>query len=496
MNAAEAQRAPRIIPQRPLPALNTPQSASLAAAPQSSFGPLIAVTAGVNVDGVGNGFTGPQGSFTVSVAPSDSNGAVGATQYVQWVNTSFAVFDKSTGAVLFGPAAGKSLWAGFGGQCETNNDGDPVVAYDKTANRWVLSQFSVSGGVGNFFECIAVSATSDATGSYFRYAFPMPNFDDYPKLGVWPDAYYMSFNMFDGSSGAFVGARACALDRASMLKGAAASAICSQLSSSFAGLLPADRDGDTLPPAGSPEYFLSLGTASSLFLFKFHVDFATPSNSTFTGPVSIPVAAFSEACGGSTCIPQPGTTQQLDSLGDRLMHRLAYRNFGDHESLVANHSVAAGSGSGVRWYEIRNPSASAPTLFQQGTYAPDSTSRWMGSIAMDRKGNIAVGYSASSGSVFPSIRYTGWLVGDAPGTLESENTIVSGGGAQTNGLSRWGDYTAITIDPVDDCTFWYTDQYLKSTGSFNWSTRIASFKFPGCGRAAFSIEPILYLLLN
>jgi len=203
-------------------------------------------------------------------------------------------------------------------------------------------------------------------------------------------------------------------------------------------------------------------------------------SSTFTGPTAITVATYSEACsGGGTCITQSGTSTRLDSLGDRLMHRLAYRNFGSHEALVANHAVTSGSNVGVRWYEIRSPGAT-PTLFQQGTYAPDSTRRWMGSIAMDKVGDIAVGYSASSSSIHPSIRYTGRLPGDAVGTLEAENSIIAGTGSQNGGLTRWGDYSALTVDPVDDCTFWYVNQYLKANGSFNWSTRVASFKFPSC----------------
>jgi len=480
INAAEAQKPMRTFPVRGIPAPVGQQTAVAAdTALQSAVAPLISVTAGLNFDGVGNGFVGPQGTFTVNSAPPDTNGAIGATQYVQWVNTSFAVFSKSTGSVVMGPVAGNTLWQGFGGQCEAQNDGDPVVQYDKAANRWVLTQFAVSGGDGNFFQCVAVSATSDATGSYFRYAFPMPNFNDYPKLGVWPDAYYASFNMFNNDTGAFLGARACAFDRSKMLTGAAATAVCFQLSSTFGGLLPSDLDGSTAPPTGSPNYFLALRTASSLGLWKFHVDFTTPTSSTFTGPTSIPVTSYAQACGGGACITQPSTTQRLDSLGDRLMHRLAYRNIGGHESLVVNHSVTSGSSVGVRWYEIRSPGGT-PTVFQQGTYAPDSTRRWMGSIGMDKVGNMAVGYSASSSTVRPSVRYTGRLSTDTLGTLQTENTIITGTGSQTGGLNRWGDYSAITIDPVDDCTFWYTNEYLKTTGSFNWSTRIASFKFPSC----------------
>jgi hypothetical protein len=333
---------------------------------------------------------------------------------------------------------------------------------------------------------VAVSTTSDATGSYARYAFSQPNFPDYPKLGVWPDGYYLSFNMFRGNT--FVGGSACAFDRSKMLAGAPASQICFPLSSSFGGLLPSDLDGATAPPAGSPNYYLNFGS-NSLNLWKFHADFATPSNSTFTGPTNIPVAAFSPACGGGTCIPQFGTSQQLDSLADRLMYRLAYRNFGDHESLVVNHSVTAGSSVGVRWYELRSPNAT-PTVFQQGTFAPDTNFRWMGSIGMDKAGDIAVGYSVSSSSINPAIRYTGRAPGDTLGTLQAENSIIEGAGSQNGGLNRWGDYSAMTIDPGDDCTFFYTNEFLKADGSFNWSTRIASFKFPSCTSAPPALTSI------
>ena len=437
---------------------------------QSTAGPLVATTAGLNFAGVGNGDYG----FVPNAAPPDANGVVGATQYVQWVNESFAVFNKTTGALVYGPVAGNTLWSGFGGGCETNNDGDPIVQYDKAANRWVLTQFSVS--TTPFLQCVAVSTTPDATGTYARYAFSQPAFNDYPKLGVWPDGYYASFNMFSGRR--FVGGRACAFDRTAMLAGNPATQICFQLSSSFGGLLPSDLDGATAPPAGSPNFYLNFGS-NSLNLWTFHADFANPANSTFTGPTNIPVAAFSPACGGGTCIPQSGTSQQLDSLADRLMYRLAYRNFGDHESLVVNHSVTAGSSVGVRWYELRSPNGT-PTVFQQGTFAPDANFRWMGSIGMDKAGDIAVGYSVSSASINPAIGYTGRAPSDPLGTLQAENTIINGGGSQLPNLNRWGDYSAMTIDPGDDCTFFYTNEFLKADGTFNWSTRIASFKFPSC----------------
>jgi hypothetical protein len=446
---------------------------------QAASGPSISTTAGLNFAGVGNGDYG----FTPNAAPPDTNGAAGATQYVQWVNESFAVFDKATGNLLKGPVAGNALFQNLGGACAAFNDGDPIAQYDKVSARWVLTQFAVSAQP--YLQCVAVSQTADATGAYNLYAFSYgTQFPDYPKLGVWPDAYYITFNMFTNGQ-TFAGAEACAYDGAAMRAGAAAIQVCFSLSTSFGSLLPSDLDGATLPPAGSPNYLVNFGS-NSLNAWKFHVDFATPSNSTFSGPTNIPVAAFTVPCrGGGTCIPQASTKNKLDSLADRLMYRLAYRNFGTSESLVVNHTVQVGSSShnstvGIRWYELRVSSGNL-SVYQQGTFAPaDGVFRWMGSIAMDKVGDIAVGYSASSSTLFPSIRYTGRVPTDALGTLEAENTILAGAGSQTNSLHRWGDYSALTVDPGDDCTFWYTNEYLKSSGSFNWSTRIASFKFPGC----------------
>jgi hypothetical protein len=456
---------------------------------QTTYTTAVATTAGLNFAGLGNGDHG----FIPNAAPPDTNGAVGATQYVQWVNESFAVFDKSTGALISGPTAGNQLFQKLGANhpCATNNDGDPIAQYDKQMNRWILTQFSVTGGPP-FYQCVAVSTTSDATGTFNVYAFQQPNFNDYPKLGVWPDAYYVTFNIF---TNVFQGARACALDSAAMRAGAAATQVCFQLSASFGSLLPADLDGasgavgtTSAPPAGTPNFLLNFGT-NSLNLWKFNVDFVTPASSTLTGPTSIPVAAFSAACGGGgACIPQPNTRQKLDSLADRLMYRLAYRNFGTHDTLVVNHSVSVGTNkrntvAEIRWYELRSTTGAGTgtfAVFQQGTFAPDSTFRWMGSAAMDKLGDIAVGYSASSSSVFPSIRYTGRTPTDALGTLQAENILQAGGGSQLPNLNRWGDYSSISIDPSDDCTFFYTTEYLKASGDFNWSTRVGSFKFPGC----------------
>jgi len=439
---------------------------------QSSPAAQVGTTNGLNFDGV---------SDRDGVAPPDTNASVGASQVVETVNFSYQVFDKATGGSVFGPASIASIWTGFGGLCETGSLSDPVVLYDKAAGRWVIAIVAFNYPVfSSNEECVAVSRTSDATGSFNRYAFSFgSDLNDYTKIGVWPDAYYLSANIFP-FGGSFIGPQACALNRTAMLAGSASTMQCFQKGTSDASLLPADLDGTTAPPTGSPNFFLELGTSTTLDLFKFHVDFATPSNTTLTGPMAISVGSYSDACAPSgTCIPQQGTTQQLDSLGDRLMFRLAYRNFGSHESLVASHSVASGSSTGVRWYEIQSPNAT-PTIFQSGTFAPDSKSRWMPSIAMDKAGDIALGYSISSSSMFPSIVYTGRLPGDALGTMESETTIFAGLGSQTSGLSRWGDYTSMSVDPSNDCTFWYANEYLPFSGSFNWNTRLASFTFPSC----------------
>ena len=450
----------------------------------------------LNFSGIGNGFTGPAGTFTVNSAPPDTNGSVGPNHYVQIVNTDFAVFNKS-GLAIFGPVPINTLWSGFGGLCQTDNDGDPVVVYDRMADRWVISQFAVTGANGGsvpYLQCVAVSQTPDPTGAFNRYSFSYSNFNDYPKMGVWPDAYFETFNMFNPAGTSFLGGEVCAYDRAKMLAGQAATQQCFHVGANFGGLLPASVDGSIAPPSSAPNYVLALGpniTDTTLAFWKFHVDWTTPANTTLTGPATIAVAQYTEACSGGTCIPQPGTGQQLDSLADRLMFRFAYRNFGDHESLVVNHSVVAGSSVGLRWYEIRSPS-STPVVFQQGTYAPaDPNFRWMGSIAMDQSGDIGLGFSISSTAVHPSIAWAGRLATDPLGQMtQGESTVLTGTGSQTAGLSRWGDYSAVAVDPTDDCTFWYTNQYIPSDGTFNWKTQIASFKFPGCGAALsdFSIS--------
>ena len=276
------------------------------------------------------------------------------------------------------------------------------------ADRWLIGEVAIPlfpGLIGQFAQCFAVSTTPDPTGSYYMWAYGFgTNINDYPKIGVWPDGYYITWNLFQ-SSGSFIGPEACAFDRTAMLSGAAAPAlVCFKLNGAFASLLPADVDGATPPPAGSPNYMMNIDPVSSaLNLWKFHVDFANTKNSTFFGPISIPaVAPFTPPClDTQDCLPQPGTAMKLDALGDRLMYRLVYRNFADHASIVANHTVLTPDGNtAVRWYEVRDP-IGTPTIYQQGTFAPDGDNRWMGSIAMD---GTATSASATASAAAPPIR--------------------------------------------------------------------------------------------
>jgi hypothetical protein len=424
------------------------------------------------------------------VAPPDTTGDVGPNHYVQWVNLRYAIYtltrdvnNQITGFNLVAgfPKNGNVVWQGFGGRCESDNDGDPIVQYDQLADRWILTQFAVSATP--YMQCVAVSTGSDPTGSYNRYSYSYNrDFNDYPKLGVWPDAYYITYNMFKNGR-SFSGNRVCAFERDKMLIGASARQLCAQTNAGHS-LEPSDLEGNTLPPAGSPNLLLSI-SSTALQFWRFSVNW-TAGTGTLSGPTNIAgVAAFSRTCGGGTCIPQPGTTQQLDSLADRLMYRLSYRNLGTREALVINHSVASGGGSGIRWYELQNVAgqtmASAiPTVRQQGTFAPSSDFRWMGSAAMDKTGGIAVGYNISSSTVKPSIRYAYRGPLDPLGTLGNETSVVAGPGVQTPTLARWGDYSTISVDPVDGCQMVFTGEYIPANGNFNWTTYIHSFKLSTC----------------
>ena len=460
---------------------------------------------GLNFDGVGVGL----GGYSPSSNPPDVNGRVGATQYVQWNNTSFAVFNKTTGALEYGPAAGNTIFQALGGQCATHNDGDPVVSYDILAGRWVLSQFLVGGPAGGYsHQCFAVSTTSDATGEYYLYDFitdPV-NFVDYPHQGVWPDGYYMAAHIFSAGPievpiavpGVFLQARVYVFEREKMIDGLPARMQSVDLGQQY-GLLVGDLDSLTPPPAGAPAFVL--GPDAVLFnvtdptRVKVTWDPAPTIVATAGAPITVGVGSVPcvNNSNGRDCVPQPSPaigTDYLDNLSNHLMYRLAYRNNGTQaapqERLVVSGpstgSASAPAHGAVEWFEFRhdgNPNTQ-PTHFQSATYDPDASYRWMPSIAMDKDGNIAMGYSKSSPTVKPGIYITGRLAGDPAGTMGAEIEMKAGEGVQLAAGNRWGDYSAMTLDPIDQCTFYYTNEYLKANGSFNWSTRIAAFKFPSC----------------
>lgn len=424
------------------------------------------------------------------VAPPDTTGDLGPNHYVQWVNLRYSIYtltrDANNQITAFNlvagfPKQGNVVWQGFGGRCQSDNDGDPIVQYDQLADRWILTQFAVSATP--YTQCIAVSTSPDPTGSYYRYSYSFNrDFNDYPKMGVWPDGYYITYNMFKNGR-SFSGHNVCAYERDQMLVGASARQICA-LTTAAASLEPSDLEGTTLPPAGSPNLLLSI-SSTALQFWRFAVNWGAGTG-TLTGPSTVAgVAAFSRACGGGTCIPQQGTTQQLDSLADRLMYRLSYRNLGTREALVINHSVATGGVSAIRWYELTNAAgqtlASAlPVVRQQGTFSPTSEYRWMGSAAMDKTGGIAIGYNVSSSAIKPSIRYAYRGPADPLGTLGNETNILVGPGSQTASLARWGDYSTISVDPVDGCQMVFTGEYIPSNGNYNWTTYIHSFKLSTC----------------
>lgn len=466
---------------------------------QDSFSGIDMPTPVANFDGINNLF---------GVLPPDTQGdvgndpATGKKYYIQWVNLAFEIWDVTNPAApisVLGPFAGNTFWSGTGTLCESHNDGDPITLFDHLANRWFMSQFAVNDP-DDYHQCIAVSATSDPTGIWYIYDFQTSTSDmnDYPKFGVWPDGYYMSVNQFfQGVS--WAGAGVAVFERSAMLAGLPARMIyidTGTVTLEYGGVLPSDLDGPA-PATGTPNYFVEwddsswLGDpADTLRIWEFKVDWNTPANTTFglnsnyDPNLMITTADVDpNLCGYSrNCIDQPGTPRGLDAISDRLMYRLQYRNFGSYQSLVSNHTVDANGAdrAGIHWFELRN-TGSGFSMYQQGVYSPDSDSRWMGSSAMDGDGNMALGYSVSGSSTYPSVRYTGRLVTDPLNTLpQGESSLVVGGGSQTSTTYRWGDYSMMAIDESDGCTFWYTQEYIATTGLAPWRTRIGSFSFPSC----------------
>ena len=426
--------------------------------------------------------------------PPDTEGDVGPNYYIEWVNLHIEIFDK-TGASVVGPVPGNLLFTALGGTCASSNDGDPIALYDSIAGRWLLSQFT-----GDNHQCIAVSTTGDPLGTFYLYDFNFsPAFPDYPKFGVWPDGYYYTARAFDPSfSGPIVGA----FDREAMLNGDPASfqgvtLDYYDLDNWFYAYLPADLDGSMEPDAGAPGIFGEFidddfgvpapYDVDGVQLLQMHTDWVTPANTTLSELAFIPVAPFdSNMCNyARNCIPQLNSPEGVDAISDRLMYRFKYRNFGDHQTLVGSHTVdATGTDvAGVRWYELRASSGGTDwDVFQQGTFAPDGNSRFMGDVGMDGSGNMMLAYTASSSAIYPSVFAAGRLAGDPLGTMaQGELHVVDGTGSKTSGYYRWGDYSSISVDPSDDCTFWLAQEYVQTTGYFEWNTRIAAIKFPTCG---------------
>jgi len=410
--------------------------------------------------------------------PPDPAGDVGPNHYVQIVNCRYTIYNKS-GVKLVGPFNTSQIWNGMP---NNENNGDGIVLYDEQADRWLISQFSTPNG-GPYYENVAISQTNDPTGSWSRYQYNFTDFPDYPKLGVWPDAYYICVNRFNSANN-YVGPGAGAFDRTKMLAGnPAASMIYFPVNNgSLYHGLPADCDG-TFPPDGTPGYF-AWSSTSKMNFYEFHADWTTPSNSTFAQSLQLDITPFSYF-GYGVGIPQPGTSVKLDPLSYlcTIMNRMQFRSFSDHWSMLINGTINTGNNvAGIRWYEFRKTGTNPWFIHQQATYAPgDGNSRWCGSIAMDTAGNIGLAFSISSATMYPSIRYTGRMSSDPLNQLTiAESGIYNGGGAQTNSQtspSRWGDYSALNIDPSNPSTFWYTNEYYSTTSNSSWRTRIASFSF-------------------
>lgn len=451
-----------------------------------------------------------QSSSGCNCEPPDTNGDVSDQHYIQWVNGGWQAFDKTTGApdpTTLTPKPGNSFWVGFGGQCETTNDGDPVALWDARAQRWVMSQFTASAP---YSQCVAVSTSADPFGTYYRYEFTWPLFGDYPKMGIWTDetgsqdAYLLSTHEFnDANPRQFQGAAMIALNRAQMLAGTPNASMIRYPGFDAYGLEPVNLVGNLQAPANACPSFIHFDAnagASDYLFWDLCLNWATPASSTISAtPTRIAAAPFSQF-GGS--VPQQGTTSQLDSFSTHIMYRANARAFPvgapTRVSLVANHTVLGDTGqAAINWVHLNldnggtapaAPAALAKTIVDQGTYAPDALHRWMGGIAIDGSGNIGIGYSKSSSTSKPQIEITGRTLEDQPGTLRDEVNCTDGvaNGSQAGG-TRWGDYSSMSVDPVDQCRFYFTSEYYATNSNFNWRTRVCSFKFDGCGDPNYAL---------
>lgn len=499
----------------PAPAIVAPPAPEIgsvaAGIEQKKQGSRPAIQPLASFDGLGEGFTGHE--FPASAGAPDAAGrggagrggidlsiAVGPDHIFEIVNGNLAVFTKQgkkypqTGKLLYGAVPNNTVFAGFGVRCGVSNNADSVVRYDQLANRWliVVPVFSrpPDNPEGPYAMCYAVSATPDPLGPYYRYEFQRPLFPDYPRPAIWPDGYYNPTSTSDNMLPEVVTQKHdCIADRNKMLKGLPATEQCVVIDGGVF-LMNADLYGKRLPPHGAPNIMMSTGGTQLLknfeddgiYFYKVHVDWTDPSKTTVSPPAKISVAPYHYLCDGqlSNCVSQPGTDRRLDSQGDKLMQGLIYRNLGDHESLLAEHSIASSAhAGGVRWYEFRLEKSGTPSLYQQSTYAPDRFYRWLASMGMDRKGNIAMGYSFGGDPNYPGQRFAARAATDDPGLLTFHESVLAEGAASQTSSLRWEDYTNITLDPADDCTFWFVGNYLKA-GASSSTTRIGAFSVPGC----------------
>ena len=499
---------PPVPPQPPAPEI----SAAGAAVEQKEQGERPAIEPEASFDGLGEGFSGRvfPGADNAPEAPAgrgngrrggiDISLAAGPDHIFEILDGNLAVFTKkgkkfdTTGKLLYGPVPNNTVFAGFGVRCGVSNNADSVVRYDQLADRWliVVPVFTRPPGdpEGPYAMCYAVSATADPLGPYYRYEFQRPLFPDYPRPAVWPDGYYNPTSTSDNPvPGVVTQKHDCIADRNRMLKGLNATEQCVIIDGGVF-MLNADVDGRRQPPKGAPNIMMSTGGTQLLkifhddgiYFYKVHVDWNDPAKTAVSAPEKIPVAPYDYLCDGqlSSCVPQPGTERRLDSQGDKLMQRLVYRNLGSHESILAEHSIATSAhGGGVRWYEFRLNQQRDPVLYQQGTYAPDGFYRWLGSMAMDRKGGIGIGYSFGGDPNYAGQRFAARLANDPKGQLTYHESVLAEGHAAQTGSLRWEDYTTMAVDPSDDCTLWFVGNYLKS-GDTTSTTRIGAFRVPGC----------------
>lgn len=413
--------------------------------------------------GVGFAGQGPTGSY-----PPDTDGDVSAEHFVQVVNSKYNVYSKE-GVKLLGPLNLSTLWDDLPGPWNNANHGDPIVLWDEEAERWIITQFYVPNS-GNNYELFAISTSSDPLGAYHLYAFSFGStMNDYPKIGVWRDGYYATYNMFQ--NGSFTGSRITAVDRDKMLVGDPSAEMISFHKNNYYATMPADIDGEALPAEGEPCPVMYITSSKTIQLWGLDADWDDPDNSSLNLMKTLIPANFSQFNGNIT---QPNN-QSLDALQNMIMNRLAYRKFDTYASMVANHTVYANGKAGIRWYEMRKEDGADWQIHQQGTYAPNSdVHRWMGSIAMNGRGDIGLAYSVTNNvDVHPSIRYTGRLADDPLNQMTIEEVELKTGTSSQSGVSRWGDYSCLNVDPVDDTTFWYTTEYN------GWRTWIASFDLGG-----------------